>query len=302
MNVLIGVDGSDGGYAAAALAGRLLDAARDRLAFYCAPPEMAPRSSDPPEPQTAADLQSLLAHAVFQEAQRRLPAAWQGQARTIARSENPIRGLLRAAEESEAELIVLGARGRGSSEKGGIGSVVQGVVHEMNLPVLVARAPRSGTVEATMRVLLASDGSLFSRLAADFLHGFTWPPKSQGRVMYAIDPHRSDRLPSWLEEQFCEQEAERLQIGHFRRSETEQQLFRKQVTRWCGELPTIFDDRDPLAAKGPPADKILQVIEAEAIDLVVVGARGLHGVRRLWLGSTSERLLHEAPCSVLIVR
>lgn len=35
-------------------------------------------------------------------------------------------------------------------------------------------------------------------------------------------------------------------------------------------------------------------------DLIVVGSRGLHGPRAL--GSVSERVAHEAPCSVLVVR
>jgi len=35
-------------------------------------------------------------------------------------------------------------------------------------------------------------------------------------------------------------------------------------------------------------------------DIVVVGSRGLHGIRAL--GSVSERVAHRAPCSVLVVR
>lgn len=40
--------------------------------------------------------------------------------------------------------------------------------------------------------------------------------------------------------------------------------------------------------------------EAETADLVVVGSRGLHGLRAL--GSVSERVAHTAPCSALVVR
>jgi nucleotide-binding universal stress UspA family protein len=39
---------------------------------------------------------------------------------------------------------------------------------------------------------------------------------------------------------------------------------------------------------------------AVCADLLVVGSRGLHGVRAL--GSVSERVAHHAPCSVLVVR
>ena len=35
-------------------------------------------------------------------------------------------------------------------------------------------------------------------------------------------------------------------------------------------------------------------------DLLVVGSRGLHGLRAL--GSVSERIAHRARCSVLVVR
>jgi nucleotide-binding universal stress UspA family protein len=38
---------------------------------------------------------------------------------------------------------------------------------------------------------------------------------------------------------------------------------------------------------------------SQAADLVVVGSRGLHGVRAL--GSVSERVAHRAHCSVLVV-
>ena len=41
-------------------------------------------------------------------------------------------------------------------------------------------------------------------------------------------------------------------------------------------------------------------VASETADLVVVGSRGLRGMRAL--GSLSERLAHEARCSVLVVR
>jgi nucleotide-binding universal stress UspA family protein len=42
------------------------------------------------------------------------------------------------------------------------------------------------------------------------------------------------------------------------------------------------------------------VERARADDLIVLGSRGLHGLRAL--GSVSERVAHQAPCSVLVVR
>ncbi len=53
-----------------------------------------------------------------------------------------------------------------------------------------------------------------------------------------------------------------------------------------------------LIEEGDPVDAL--VAGAERADLLVVGSRGLHGVRAL--GSVSERVAHRAPCSVLVVR
>ena len=48
----------------------------------------------------------------------------------------------------------------------------------------------------------------------------------------------------------------------------------------------------------PPVEALLD--HAAGADLLVVGSRGLHGVRAL--GSVSERVAHRAPCSALVVR
>jgi len=55
---------------------------------------------------------------------------------------------------------------------------------------------------------------------------------------------------------------------------------------------------DAVVVEGKPVDALVRA--AEAADLLVVGSRGLHGVRSL--GSVGERAAHEARCSVLVVR
>jgi nucleotide-binding universal stress UspA family protein len=54
------------------------------------------------------------------------------------------------------------------------------------------------------------------------------------------------------------------------------------------------------AATGNPAAAIVRVAEQEKADLVVVGNKGMKGVRRV-LGSVPNSVAHDAPCSVLIV-
>lgn len=52
---------------------------------------------------------------------------------------------------------------------------------------------------------------------------------------------------------------------------------------------------------GGPAHEIVAVARAEDADLVVVGSRGHSVVSSLVLGSVPLRLLHIAPCPVLVV-
>jgi nucleotide-binding universal stress UspA family protein len=53
--------------------------------------------------------------------------------------------------------------------------------------------------------------------------------------------------------------------------------------------------------EGMPMDAVTSLVGvSNAADLLVVGSRGLHGVRAL--GSVSERVAHQAHCSTLIVR
>lgn len=51
---------------------------------------------------------------------------------------------------------------------------------------------------------------------------------------------------------------------------------------------------------GNPSDALITIAESVKADLLVVGNRGMSGVRRV-LGSVPNNISHHAPCSVLIV-
>lgn len=53
---------------------------------------------------------------------------------------------------------------------------------------------------------------------------------------------------------------------------------------------------------GDPASKIVEVAEKEGADLIILGSRGLSGVRRLFLGSVSSKVVNHAHISVLVVK
>jgi nucleotide-binding universal stress UspA family protein len=49
-----------------------------------------------------------------------------------------------------------------------------------------------------------------------------------------------------------------------------------------------------------PADALVEVAEEQQAEMIVVGSRGMHGVKRV-LGSVPNKVSHQARCHVLIV-
>ena len=53
---------------------------------------------------------------------------------------------------------------------------------------------------------------------------------------------------------------------------------------------------------GNPGRLICELANNWSADLIIVGSRGLKGLKEMFLGSVSNYVTHHAPCSVLIVR
>jgi nucleotide-binding universal stress UspA family protein len=76
--------------------------------------------------------------------------------------------------------------------------------------------------------------------------------------------------------------------------------------RELAEAVQILADRGVKASaierRGDPSDLIIDTAKQEGADLIVLGTRGLSPIKSWMLGSVSTRVLHHAPCDVLVVR
>jgi nucleotide-binding universal stress UspA family protein len=287
LKVLVATDGSGPAKAAAAWTATLpFPATAEMLvvAAACPPPPMVdvPVSADLIE-ATAAD-----ARASATETAGILSARY-GRTTTRVVDGDPRRAIPATAREWGADLVVVGARGLGGFARLLLGSVSAAVVHEAPCPVLVVRGqPRGlGTVVA------AVDGSAHAFDAARFLARLPLDGKTRVKLLGVIEREYVPRLApasagALVQAAIAARQAER-------RAELERAL-----ATIAPEFESVADTIERVIATGLPADEILAA--AEGADLITIGARGHGALERLLLGSVSERVLHHAPCSVLISR
>ena len=67
-----------------------------------------------------------------------------------------------------------------------------------------------------------------------------------------------------------------------------------------GQASRILRSLDYEVAVGKPAPEILRVARERSCDLIVISTHGLTGVRKLFFGSTTERVLRETTTPVLV--
>ncbi len=299
MKVLTGVDGSAHGFEAVRQAGRLLDAASDQVVLYYTPPELHAKgiSAD-----IATRARTALAEAIFAEAKAQLPAELRPGMETIVGKRNAREGLLLAADESKADLIATGARGSGMMERVLMGSVSTAVTRGAHVPVLIARQSTSGPIEEPLRVLLAWDGSPSSVAATKFCCRLKWPAGTVVMAAAVVEGMLVCAVPAWLEERARSADAEAMAQAWAKEHEEEIAQKKTELATYCESLSGAFQSAKPLVAEGHPAEQLLRIINDERISLVVVGAQGMNAIERLVIGSTAERVIRHAPCSVLMVR
>ncbi|MEX2046413.1 MAG: universal stress protein [Chloroflexota bacterium] len=200
--------------------------------------------------------------------------------------------IVEEAERSEADLIVIGSRGRRAIKSALLGSVSAEVVDRARCPVLVARGP------ALRRVVLADDGSVTAAAGARLLATVPALSDLAVRVVSVVDVP----FPSTL-------------AGNDAAMATY-----AAIQAYYDSLPGLRDETAKIARdraealtasgmkatsevrEGDAAAQLIAAADADRSDCIVIGSHGRTGVTRMLLGSVARTVLFNAPCSVLIVR
>ena len=207
--------------------------------------------------------------------------------------------IVETAQIRKPDLIVLGAKGLRATLGILLGGVAQQVVEYACCPVLIIRAP----CESLGRVLFVTDGSRHSQDTARYLAKFPLPQNVDMRVMHVLPPVQQPimmdpLLGSWQTTYSTYETAEVDKTLLERQKKEGEVLLGKAsgLLRRHGLTPT------PVLLRGDAATEIIDYVKTEKIDLIVAGSRGLGQIKSWWMGSVSRKLVHYAPCSVLIVK
>ena len=208
--------------------------------------------------------------------------------------------ILRTITEHHIDLVVLGTRGLSKISGFLLGSVSEWVLNEAPCSVLIVRGKtRLKKSMKSMKILIATDGSPDIEKGLEFVNNVGFPSSTTLTLLHVVRKklHQTPQLLT----------TNRAQIGEFKK--LAEDLFQ---ARGREGTKLLEDTRKSLAlqefkivenlAFGHEAEEIIKASRRIRADLVVMGSKGLTGLRRILLGSVSHKVVRYAPCSVLVVR
>lgn len=213
--------------------------------------------------------------------------------------------ILEYLEEHPAGLVVIGTHGRPWYQRLVIGSTAEAVLRAAPCPTLIVRNTNDATVSPHLKTLLlpidfSVGGATSKEWALQLAEGkeVILLHAVENPLLDMYDPDQAEiDLQRLMEEsrQHPPRSAQPFWEHAQRLSQTKLSVFRQQFLE-------VQAQAEILVREGPAAQDILDAAQKKAVDLIVMSTHGRSGVRRLLLGSVTEKVIRSAPCPVLAVR
>ena len=185
------------------------------------------------------------------------------------------------ADAENCGIIVMGRRGLKKVDRTLVGSVTARVIGHTQQDVLVVPG---GTTLGWKKILVATDGSKFSSIAVNKAIDFAAAYGGSLVVVSVVD------VPS---EFYAE--APGAVEDMVRKAKEYTAAVRKQAEAAGVKAETYVGESETFEA-------IVKLARDEAVDMIVVGSHGRTGLRRLLMGSVTEKVIGHAPCPVLVAK
>jgi len=192
------------------------------------------------------------------------------------------------AQTCEADLIVLGAHRRQVLRDVFVGTTIERVTRTAGRPVLMANGK---TGQRWKKAFIGVDMSETSAQAARTAYALGLLDGADVTFVHAYAPIvRPMMIHAGIPVERVSEEAER-----------EFQNTRRDVARFIQGLDLGKLNYNARIVEGFGAGAIAGVVEQAKTDLLVIGTRGLSGVKRLFLGSVAQELMSSLEIDILAV-
>ncbi len=206
---------------------------------------------------------------------------------------HPFREILCAIKENEADLLVLGSRGHQQKDSRRTGVLASKCIRKAPVEVMLVRQHQDGPFRSIVAFVDFSETSkraaeraveiaLQDEATLEFVHAFAMPMASDGGTFgpgVLITPIDTTPMTKGCQSKLAE---------------------------WAdgilGENKNRLEVTTTVKEAVSTSNVLIEHLHESEADLAVLGTRGRTGLRRLLLGTTAERLIHEAPCSTLAVK
>jgi nucleotide-binding universal stress UspA family protein len=170
-----------------------------------------------------------------------------------------------------SDLVVIGARGRGLLKSMRLGSTAEWLMQCPNTPLLIAK-----NSDSVKKILVCVDGSPHAWAGVETLAAM---PLVKGAAVTVLGVVES-----------AGEVAKRVVVAG-------------DLLEAAGaDVTEIVAEQDPLVMSVSPRMAISDLLRDESPDLVVMGTRGMTGLKKVLVGSVASAITHHAECSVLLAR
>ncbi len=193
--------------------------------------------------------------------------------------------ITRAAIDTNANLILLGS---GETQKGDtfrLGTTAERIIQKSEKPVFVIK---EGVLLNVHHILCPVDFSEASKRALKNAITMARRFKSELTILSVCEVSKSSWFPS---DDDMETENDSRCKHHKENFEAFLKEFNLSDVTWTKESP-----------RGNPSEKILSTVSRKMIDLLIMGTAGRTGLNRMLMGSVTEKVIREVPCSFLTLK
>jgi nucleotide-binding universal stress UspA family protein len=203
----------------------------------------------------------------------------------------PSEEVLAVAGAEDADLVVVGTRGKTGLEHVLLGSTAERIIRMAPCPVLTVPAgkQRAGECQkATVTSMLVPiDFSECSLDALEYGALIARRANVSMKLLHVLEP-----MSYGLD----------LTLPHIAQRESSKIAITKRLSDFVSALSPLGLVSDFLISGGLPADSILDAARAQSVDVIVMGTHGRRGLSHALFGSVAESVLRRSSCPILTVR